>query len=94
MEITAIKPPVTTKATWEMTEVELARVFAEHFGYTRRGNWISRPDGVAVGCGWDHFAQRLRQRGWIRVGQGVNWRAAGEHPRLARATRNERGYWE
>jgi hypothetical protein len=77
---------VARKATWTMTAVELARVFADHFGYTTspRSNWVYDPAGRPVACGWHEFAARLQTRGWIRVGVGVNWRRAGESPRLGR----------
>lgn len=83
----------TRTATWNMTSIQLARVFAEHFGYSVKGNWIHSPAGVAVACGWEDFAAKLAARGWTRVGQGVNWRHAGESPRLPRATRTAQGYW-
>jgi hypothetical protein len=77
-----------------MSAVELARVFAEHFGYTVHGNHIQRPgDGRSVAVGWDQFAQKLTSRWWIAVGHGVNWRRAGETPTLPRVTRNEKGHW-
>lgn len=82
-----------TKATWTMTSTELARVFAEHFGYTVKGNWIQSPAGTPVACGWGHFAQKLTAKGWIKQGSGIDWRRAGETPRLRRATKDERGYW-
>lgn len=83
----------STRPTWRMTRVELARVFAEHFGWTVRGNWIRDERGVAVAVGWDMVADRLAARGWIAEGVGVNWRRAGASPRLPRVTRNARGYW-
>ena len=72
-----------SKPTWEMKPRALARVFGEHFGFAgRTGGWIYSPEGRPVAHGWDQFAQQLQRRGWIRVGSGVNWRAAGERPRL------------
>lgn len=79
--------------TWAMTKVELARIFADHFGYTLHTNWLARPDGVAVACGWQDFADALERRGWIKVGSGVDWRRAGEHPRLPRVERTVGRRW-
>jgi hypothetical protein len=69
------------KATWAMSEPQLARVFAEHFGFTGRpGGWIYSPAGNPIAHGWSAFGANLAQRGFIKVGQGVNWRRAGERP--------------
>lgn len=74
------------KATRKMTAEELAKVFAEHFGYAGRpGGWIYDPQGVNVAHGWAPFAELLSQRGWIKTGEGINWRGAGERPRLPQA---------
>jgi hypothetical protein len=71
------------KATWKMSRQELAKVFAEHFGFTGRlGGWIYSPTGQPITQGWDSFASKLQQRGWIIQGTGINWRAAGEAPKL------------
>jgi hypothetical protein len=79
------------KATWHMDAADLARVFAEHYDYTLRGNWISDPEGRAVACGWASFAELLIARRWIVVGTGLNWHLIGERPRLPRAAgRNRR----
>ena len=80
------------KSTWEMSRVELARVFAEHYGYATTvadGGWIRRPDGTAVAQGWKSFADRIAARGWIREGVGVDWARAGQTPTLSRYTRKE-----
>lgn len=76
-----------------MRPTELARVFADHFAYTVRGNWIVDERGTPVGGGWEHFAARLEQRSWIRQGVGVHWRRIGETPRLGRVERTGRGHW-
>jgi hypothetical protein len=74
-----------TKATWQMTKTELARVFAEHFGWRHSsGGWIVNAAGEPICQGWENLADALTGRGWIRVGEGVNWRRAGERPKLGR----------
>ena len=74
-----------TKSTSQMNAIELARVWAEHFGYTARtGGWIYRPDGTPVVQGWDMLAKVLTSRKFVVVGQGINWRASGERPVLPR----------
>jgi hypothetical protein len=76
------------QATWHMSEVELAHVWADHFGYTGRpGGWIYSPAGRPVAHGWAALARELSSRGWIREGSGINWRACGERPTIARVTR-------
>jgi hypothetical protein len=62
-------------ATSQMTDVELARTWAAHYGYTgRAGGWIYDPSGMPVLQGWDLFAQLLIKFGYITVGVGINWR--------------------
>lgn len=74
-----------SKPTWRMSASQLARVFADHFGFTgRKGGWIYSPAGRPVAHGWDSFAARLAARGWIKPGVGIDWRRAGEAPRLDR----------
>lgn len=64
-------------ATWEMTPVELARVFAHAHGYRgAAGGWIYDPDGHPVAHGWQSFADALAARGWIVEGKGVAWTKA------------------
>lgn len=71
--------------TWRMAPVELARVFADHFGWAgRSGGWIYDQNGRPVAHGWASLASRLAALGWIQRGVGVNWRLAGETPRLSR----------
>lgn len=84
---------IPRKGTWQMSAVDLARVFARHFGWTGRpGGWIYTTDGRPICQGWDNLAEALTSRGWIRVGAGVDWRAAGENPRLTpRLHRGRRG---
>lgn len=66
---------MTTKPTWRMNGTDLAKVFAAHFGYAgRTGGWIYDSNGRPVAHGWQAFAAQLTRRGWITVGQGVNWR--------------------
>lgn len=63
-----------TKATWQMTGVELAKVYAAHRGYyTREGGWVYTAAGRPVVQGWAAFAERLAVHGQIRVGKGINW---------------------
>lgn len=85
-----------TPPTWKADKIALARIFAEHFGWTRTGNWISipMPSGPrAVACGWEHLADRLIKHGFITVGVGINWRKAGETPRLPKVERDSAGHW-
>lgn len=61
--------------TSQMTSVELARVFADHFGWTAAdGGWIyeAQPSGAIV-QGWTTLADMLIWRGWIVEGKGVMW---------------------
>lgn len=68
--------------TSRMTEVELARIFADHYGYGVRttgivkSNWIYDQLGRPIECGWVSFAKYLTQLGYIKVGVGVLWRMA------------------
>lgn len=80
-----------SKPTWKMSAVELARVWAEQFGYRgNSGGWIgydnARGGWVPVAHGWSAFAALLARRNYVAVGQGVDWRrtylALGETPRL------------
>ena len=73
----------TTVLTSRMTAVELARVFADHYGYgTHRGGtlsqggWIYDKLGRPIEQGWVSFASYLERLGYIKVGVGVLWRAA------------------
>jgi hypothetical protein len=72
-----------SKPTWEQSPAELARTFASHYGWTgRKGGWIYDTDGNPVAHGWDELITRIFDRGWAAPGRGINWRAAGERPRL------------
>jgi hypothetical protein len=80
-------PRVRNVPSWEMTRVELARVFALIHGFKGMpSGWISDSDGVFVAHGWVAFADRLEARGWIQEGKGVFWTKAvqetGGIPRL------------
>lgn len=83
--------PVVAKTrsvgTWQMTPVELAKVWAEHYGYLRCGQWISRPDKVAVAEGYGELANKLLAKRYIVEGVGIDWRRSARNPRLERATR-------
>lgn len=73
---TAAAPATWSKSTRRMNAEQLARVWAEHFGYQgRQGGWIYDDRGRPVVQGWAGFAARLADRGYIRTGEGVNWRA-------------------
>lgn len=63
-------------STSQMTAVELAKCWAQHFGYYGgTGGWIYRPqDDKNVVQGWELFAEILQQRGYIEVGVGIHWR--------------------
>jgi hypothetical protein len=64
-----------TKATWQMTAEELAKIYGAQRGYSsREGGWIYNAAGRPVVQGWSAFADRLAARGRIRVGKGINWR--------------------
>ena len=64
-------------STWEMTLVELARVFAHIHGYRgATGGWIYDPEGHPVAHGWQSFADALATRGWIVEGKGIAWTKA------------------
>ena len=64
-----------TKATWQMTVIELAKIYAAHRGYySREGGWIYNAQGVPIEQGWQAFANRLTNIGHIRAGVGINWR--------------------
>lgn len=57
------------------TAEQLARAWADHFGYqAKRGGWIYDDKDRPVVQGWASFGQRLRARGYITPGVGVNWR--------------------
>lgn len=79
--------------TWEMRPVELARVFADHYGYrTSSGGWIYDPEGHPVAHGWQSFADTLAARGWIVEGKGIAWTRAtwaGARLPLSRSYRAE-----
>lgn len=61
--------------TNRMTLVQLARVWADHFGYeARSGGWVYDETGHPVAHGWESFAGRLAARAYIEVGVGVHWR--------------------
>lgn len=72
----------TTIPTWEMTRVELARVWADHFGYgvRPRSNWIYTPTGIPVRPGWEAFADLLVQLGYITPERGIHWLASHWRP--------------
>lgn len=72
----------STVPAWEMTDVELARVWAAHYGYgvRPRSNWIYTPAGRPVRDGWVSFAALLVQLGYVTPGRGIDWRAAHVAP--------------
>jgi hypothetical protein len=88
------------KLTSKMTAVELAKVWAEHFGLKGApGGWIYtniEPNihpftkkaigwvGKPVAHGWVDLANALERTGLIEVGKGINWRASGEKPSVWR----------
>jgi hypothetical protein len=72
---TTTRIPVTI-STGRMTAEQLARVWADHFGYqAKAGGWIYDDRGRPVVQGWDGFVRRLVVRAYIQPGTGVNWRA-------------------
>lgn len=75
----------STVPTWEMTNVELARVWADHFGYgvRPRSNWVYTPSGVPVRPGWESFAELLVRLGYIVPNRGVDWMHAHRVPHAA-----------
>ena len=90
-----VATPVTftsTKPTWRMSTVELARVVADHRGWTLTGAWLRDEEHRNVGLGWSMVAEEMVLLGWIKAGSGVNWRKASEG-RLRRVERTDRGYW-
>lgn len=80
-----------TRPTWKMTAPELARVVAEHKGFTLNGNAVRDNRGRFLGWGWDTIAEQMTRRGWIATGHGVNWRRIDQDTRpLPTATRSAR----
>lgn len=70
---------VIRKATWQMTAPELARVVADHLGWTgRKGGWIYNAAGRPIAHGWTELASIMTTRGWITVGTGINWSLIGD----------------
>lgn len=66
-----------TKATSQMTDIELAKVYAAHIGVSsREGGWIYSPTGAPIVQGWWQYAQILKNAGRIKVGSGINWKKA------------------
>lgn len=82
--ITGVRSSVLTS---RMTEVELARIFADHYGYgthrggtNSQGGWIYDKLGRPIEHGWVSFARYLAQLGYIKEGVGVLWRHADLRP--------------
>lgn len=82
---------LSSKPTTQQTRVELARVWADHFGYVvlYGSNWIYSPiNGLgyrdAIACGWEELAAALERSDWIKEGVGVNWRLCGSVPSVFR----------
>jgi hypothetical protein len=62
--------------TWEMSPVELAKVYAVHVGhYGAAGGWIYSASHKPLAQGWAAYADRLVQRRVIVPGRGINWRS-------------------
>jgi hypothetical protein len=81
-------PRTPNRPTWLMTEAELARVVAKHFGWEgRKGGWVYDDRGVPVAHGWSELGQRMASRGWIKEGVGVNWITIPLTPRMSRISR-------
>lgn len=76
---------VRDRPTWELTTVELARVWADHYGYgvRPRSNWIYTPHGSPVRPGWEAFAELLVQLGYVVPERGIHWQLAWTRPHLA-----------
>lgn len=75
MSVTTAPRVRSTVSTSQMTRVELARVVADHLGWTAaEGGWIyeAQPSGAIV-QGWETLAELLGWRGWIVQGKGVAW---------------------
>jgi hypothetical protein len=65
-----------TVSTSQMTDVELAAVWAEHYGWKGLdGGWIADDLGIPVVQGWADLTRWLTDLGFIEVGKGVMWRA-------------------
>jgi hypothetical protein len=61
--------------TWQMTPVQLAKVYAVHVGhYGAAGGWIYDQHHRPIAQGWSAYAQRLVARRRIVPGKGINWR--------------------
>lgn len=77
-QVRTVRRILRGKATWEMTEEELARVVADHQGWaSAEGGWIYDRAGRPMVQGWSGLARRLRDRGAITP-RGVNWRRLGQ----------------
>lgn len=75
-----------SKATWQMTSAEMARVWAAHYGLTgNRGGWIHASTGP-LAQGWDDLGRLLERQRIILPGRGIDW-AAGITPERLRALR-------
>lgn len=75
----------STVPTWKMTRVELARVWADHYGYGVRpgSNWIYSPTGRPVRGGWAAFAELLVSIGYVVPDRGIDWQLAWRLPHAA-----------
>lgn len=68
-----------SRPAYTLNLVEMARRYADHYGYEPRGGWIYNLDGERVAHGWKTFADQLVQRGAIEPGVGFGLRfAAGD----------------
>lgn len=75
----------STVPTWEMTNVELARVWADHYGYgvRPRSNWIYGPTGRPVRAGWEAFAALLVSIGYVVPERGIDWQLTWRLPHMS-----------
>lgn len=72
------------RPVYKRTVVELAKVYADSYGYEMRGGWVYGPDGARVHRGWAAFAEQLEQDKTIEPGRGFRHRfAVGDRLLLA-----------
>jgi hypothetical protein len=91
----AVARLLRTKHTNQMTDEELAKVWAAHYGWsTREGGWVYDEKGTPVVQGWTGLARELVRRQYIKVGVGINWRLVPQVPRfkVAAPKRERSGY--
>lgn len=73
-----------SKATYEMTRTELARVWGKHHGLRgNRGGWIHASTGP-LAQGWDDLGRLLERVYVVLPGRGIDW-AVGMTPERLRA---------